>query len=316
MADETTQDELLAKGKSLLRAGKYEKAQVVFLQAIDIDELSPDAHDGVATALYMQGELDLAAEHFERVTRLDPRRGSAWINLGAVYNRLTNYSKAAEVLRRAVQVERTSSAAFYNLGSAYRHLKQWAMAVPAYREAIRLEPDQPDSYVNLGQVYLEMKNIPQATLQFKKALDLRPESKRARKGLDECEAVMNSLESKASPFGRLVDKEMLKQGQDADVVSQKRLSEEERMKDRSTLEHICAQLDVQGLSLVELIDGPLHNAVTMLAKGITLTDRRERDAALTEASELIAEVRKEFAPRVNRIRVTMKTVRDHEETMR
>jgi len=316
MAHNQSVEQLIPEAKRLRRERKFAAAIEVFEQALQIDELEPDIHDGLATAWYLQGDLERAAEHFERVTRLDPRRGPAWINLGAVYNRLQQYTRAAEVLRRAVQVERTSAAAFYNLGSAYRHLRQWAMAVPAYREAIRLEPDQPDAYVNLGQVYLEMKNIPQATLQFKKALELKPDSARARNGLGQCEAVMESLSSAASPFGRLVNNEMLRQGQDAAVVSQKRLSPEERSRDRGTVERICGELVVSSQDLQELIDNELNPIVMALARGITLTDVRERNSAIMAAASDLADARKQFAPRVLAVRRAMRQARDHEGTMR
>ncbi|MCY2963002.1 MAG: tetratricopeptide repeat protein [Planctomycetota bacterium] len=316
MADEQTVDEILPGARKLLRDGQFPAALAEFERALAVDELEPDVHDGLATAHYLQGNLELAAKHFERVTRLDPRRGSAWINLGAVYNRLLNHTKAVEVLRRAVQVERTSAAAFYNLGSAYRHLKQWALAVPAYREAIRLEPDQPDAYVNLGLVYLEMKNIPQATVQFKKALELRPDSARAKKGLAQCDAVMGSLKSKESPFGRLVNSEMLKQGQDADEVSQRKLTGEERGRDRHELAQICEVLEQNGTDVERCLNERLITSLAQLARGLALSSKRERDVAVSAAMEEFIEARQQFAPRVVAMRRTMKHVRDHEGALK
>jgi predicted Zn-dependent protease len=278
-----------------------------------LDDLDPDVHDGLATAQYLLGNLDLAAEHFERVTRLDPRRGTAWINLGAIYNRLQEHGKAVEVLRRAVQVERTSGAAFFNLGSAYRNLRQWALAIPAYREAIRLEPKEADAYVHLGMVYLEQKNLPQATAQFKKALELRPGSKRAQQGLARCESANREVVSKESPFGRLVNSEMLRHGQEAQVVSQRRLSDAERLRDRQPLVRLCEQLTTQGGDLLQLVEDPLSTALVNLAKGLTLSDRRERDAALSDSLDELVVARQDFAPRVLALRRTMQQLRDHEE---
>jgi Tfp pilus assembly protein PilF len=313
MASEETVEQLLPQARQLLRGGDARRALQVFQRARQIDDLDPDVHDGLATTHYLLGDLKLAAEHFERVTRLEPRRGTAWINLGAIYNRLENYQKAVEVLRRAVQVERTSGAAFFNLGSAYRHLRQWALAIPAYREAIRLEPKEADAYVHLGLVYLEQKNIPQATVQFKKALELRPESKRAQQGLRTCESAQQDVVTKENPFGRLVNREMLRHGQDAEVVSQRRLTSSERQNDRQQLDQLCSQLASQGTDLLQLLDEPLSEALVNLAKGLTLVDRRERDAALSNSVDQLKAAREQFAPRVLALRRTMKQVREHEE---
>ncbi|MFN6103506.1 MAG: tetratricopeptide repeat protein [Planctomycetaceae bacterium] len=310
---EQTVEQFLLHARRLQREGDLSGALRAYQQAQRVDDLDPDVHDGLGTANYLLGNLDLAAEHFERVTRLDPRRGTAWINLGAIYNRLREHGKAVEVLRRAVQVERNSGAAFFTLGSAYRNLRQWALAIPAYREAIRLEPKEADAYVQLGMVYLEQKNIPQATAQFKKALDLRPESKRAKEGLVRCEAANREVISSDSPFGRLVSSEMLRHGQEAQVVSQRRLTDAERLRDRQALVRLCGQLATQGGDLLQLVEAPLATALVNLAKGLTLADRRERDAALSNSLDELVVGRQEFAPRVLALRRTMQQLRDHEE---
>ncbi|RPI79158.1 MAG: tetratricopeptide repeat protein [Planctomycetaceae bacterium] len=316
MSDEETLEQIVSEARQLLRKGQFRDALEKLEPARAFGDLEPDLHDALATSHYMLGNLDVAAEHFERVTRLDPRRGSAWTNLGAVYNRLGNYARAAEVLRRAVQVDRHSSAAYYNLGSAYRHLKQWAMAVPAYREAIRLEPDQPDAYVNLGQVYFEIKNFPQATVQFKKALELRPDSARARKGISQCDAATNALQSKSSPFGRLVDAEQLKHGQEADELSHRRLSESERIRDRQQIQQLCATLEGDAAEVLNSLNDRIANALFLLTKGLALASKRERDAAALQALEQLAEARREYAPRLLKLRRSMKQFRDHEGSVR
>lgn len=310
---EQTVEQLLIQARRLQRDGDLSGALRVYQQAEQLDDLDPDVHDGLATAHYLLGNLESSAGHFERVTRLDPRRGTAWINLGAIYNRLREHGKAVEVLRRAVQVERNSGAAFFNLGSAYRNLRQWALAIPAYREAIRLEPKEADAYVHLGMVYFEQKNIPQAMAQFKKALELRPNSKRAQEGLARCESANREVVTKESPFGRLVNSEMLRQGQEAQVVSQRRLTEVERSRDRQTLVRLCGHLGAQGGDLLQLLEDPLATALVNLAKGLTLADQRERDAALSDSLDALVLARQDFAPRVLALRRTMQQLRDHEE---
>src|SRR5438445_7786613 len=156
MTNSLSFEDLCQAGHEHLKAGRPHEALAAFEEARQINDLDPEVHDGLATAHFMLQDYEPAVRHFDRVTRLDPRRGSSWINLGAVYNRMGNYHRAAEILRRAVQIEKKSSVGYYNLGFAYKHLRQWAMAVPAYREAIRLEPRMADAYLNLANVYCEM----------------------------------------------------------------------------------------------------------------------------------------------------------------
>src|SRR5690348_13678869 len=146
MTNSLSFEDLCQAGREHLKAGRLSEALACLEEARQMNDLDADVHEGLATARFLLKDDAAAAKHFERVTRLDPRRGAAWINLGAVYNRMSEYQKAADVLRRAVQIEKKSAIAFYNLGFAYKELKQWNMAVPAYREAIRLDPRMADAY--------------------------------------------------------------------------------------------------------------------------------------------------------------------------
>src|SRR5258708_1249364 len=205
MTNSVSFEDLCQTGRDNLKAGRLQEALTAFEEARQINDLDPDVHEGLATAHFMLQAYEPAARHFERVTRLDPRRGASWINLGAVYNRMGIYQKAAEVLRRAVQIEKKSSVGFYNLGIAYKQLKQWTLAIPAYREAIRLEPRMADAYLNLGNVYSQMKNFGQAVAHFRKALEIEPGLERALRGLEKAEAALAAARPAPNPFARLVN---------------------------------------------------------------------------------------------------------------
>ena len=77
-------EDLCQTGRENLRAGRIPEAVAAFEEARQINDLDADVHEGLATAHFMQNAYEPAVMHFERVTRLDPRRGASWINLGAV----------------------------------------------------------------------------------------------------------------------------------------------------------------------------------------------------------------------------------------
>lgn len=312
MGDAPTVEELCDRAKSCLRKGDTSLALAAYEEARRLNDLDPEVHEGLAHVHCRAGEYDAAIKHFEIVTRLDPRRGSAWINLGAVYNRLKNHLKAAEILRRAVQIDRKSSIGFYNLGIAYKQLKQGAMAIPAYREAIRLDPKMADAYLNLGNVYLEMGNLSQAAAQFKKALELDPSLERAKRGLEKSDARVAAAKEKDStnPFGRLVKTEEI---HDASTMSDRVLSEEDRIADRQAL---CTLLEQTGASLDELatcLKEQLDPAVRTLNRLLTHQKSMHGETmSKTEALELFQEVRAALEPRLQDFRGRISHLRDHE----
>src|SRR5260370_1363901 len=86
------------------------------MRALSMKPDSPDVHYGLATVCFLVNDLPSAAYHFKEVTRLDPLRAGAHINLGAVYNRLDQVDEAIQVLRRGIQLDTHRAEGYYNLG--------------------------------------------------------------------------------------------------------------------------------------------------------------------------------------------------------
>lgn len=306
-------EELCTTGRGHLKAGRLDEARSAFEEARQINDLDADVHEGLATVNFLRQNYEAAVLHFERVTRLDPRRGSAWINLGAVYNRMGNHQKAAEVLRRAVQIEKKSGVAYYNLGIAYKHLKQWAMAVPAYREAIRLEPRMADAYLNLANVYVRLNNFAQAVTNYKKALDLEPRLERAQRGLERAEAELNATKKKTTPFGRLVNPNANPASSGAPSIPSRELSDDERQADRHSLFDLMNQVESDLGELLEALSDQLDPAVRTLNKMLT-QPQSPHGASITKAEALdnFTEARAQYVPRLAQLQATLRRLRDHE----
>src|ERR1700756_2532915 len=154
MASESIES-LCHKARQAVAQGNYEQARQIYLQALGLRSDAPDVHYGLATVCFLLNDLPSAAYHFKEVTRLDPLRAGAYINLGAVYNRLNMLDEAVKVLRRGIQLDHNRSEGYYNLGLVYRRLGQLDLAIQAYREATRINPRMADAHYNLGNLYLE-----------------------------------------------------------------------------------------------------------------------------------------------------------------
>ena len=181
-------DSLCAKARQAVAQGEPEQARQVYLQALGVKADSPDVHYGLATVCFLLGDLGNAAYHFKEVTRLDPMRAGAHINLGAVYNRLDQVDEAIHVLRRGIQLDSHRAEGYYNLGLAYRRKNQMDLAVQAYQEAVRLNPRMADAHLNLGNAYLDKGQFGLSLSHYETALQLRPNWDKAQNGLDQAEA--------------------------------------------------------------------------------------------------------------------------------
>jgi tetratricopeptide (TPR) repeat protein len=188
-------DVLRQKAQEAITRGQYQEARQIYQQALGYRSDNPDVHYGIATACFLVGDQHSAVYHFKEVIRLDPLRAGAYINLGAVYNRLGQLEEALATLRRGIQLDATRSEGYYNLGLVYRQLGQLEMAINAYREAVRLNPRMHDAHYNLGNIFFEKGQMALAIAHYKSALDIRPSWEKAGNALAHAQAEQASKET-------------------------------------------------------------------------------------------------------------------------
>ena len=175
-------ERLCLKARQAIEARDWEKAKQAYLMALGLRSDAPDIHMGLATVYFQLRELTSAAHHFREVTRLDPLRAGAYINLGAVLNLLQELDDAISALRRGIQLDPQRVEGYYNLGLVYRRKGQLDLAIQAYREAVRLNPRMADAYLNLGNLYVEKGQFRAAIQNYDEALKLRPNWEKALEG--------------------------------------------------------------------------------------------------------------------------------------
>src|SRR6516225_1562825 len=139
-------ESLCQRARQAIAQGQIEQARQLYLQALGLRSDAPDIHYGLATVCFQLKDLPGAAYHFKEVTRLDPQRAGAYINLGAIYNLLDQPDDALPALRRAIQLDSHRAEGYYNLGLVYRRKGQVDLAIQAYREAIRVDPRMADAH--------------------------------------------------------------------------------------------------------------------------------------------------------------------------
>lgn len=184
-------ERLCLKAKQAIANRDWEKAKQAYLMALGLRSDAPDIHMGLATVYFQLRELTSAAHHFREVTRLDPLRAGAYINLGAVLNLLQESDEAISALRRGIQLDPQRVEGYYNLGLVYRRRGQFDLSIQAYREALRLNPRMADAQLNLANLYVEKQQYRQAIQNYDEALKLRPNWDKAEEGRAHAQALLS-----------------------------------------------------------------------------------------------------------------------------
>ncbi len=183
-------EKLCQRAQLAIAERDWDKAKQSYLMALGLRSDLPDVHYGLATVYFQLRELTSAAHHFREVTRLDPQRPGAFINLGAVLNLMQHYDEALIVLRRGIQLDGQRTEGYYNLGLVYKRKGQIDLAVTAYKEALRINPKLGDAHLNLANLYMERQQSRLALQHYEQALKLRPGWEKATDGIDQAKAAI------------------------------------------------------------------------------------------------------------------------------
>ncbi len=189
-----TVESLCQKARQAVAQGDHDQARKLYLQGLALKADVPDVHYGLATVCFLENDLPNAAHHFREVTRLDPLRAGAFINLGAVYNLLERIDEAITALQRGIQLDTHRGEGYYNLGLAYKKKGQPHLALQAYREAVHVNPKMGDAHLNLANLYVDMQEYGLALAHYKHALETRPGWEKALHGLAAAETALRDAE--------------------------------------------------------------------------------------------------------------------------
>ncbi|HLJ92851.1 MAG TPA: tetratricopeptide repeat protein [Gemmataceae bacterium] len=277
MANETIES-LCQKARQAVAQGDNDQARQIYVQALALKADAPDVHYGLATVCFLVNDLQSAAHHFREVTRLDPLRAGAHINLGAVYNRLDKVDEAIQVLRRGIQLDTRRAEGYYNLGLAYRRKRQLDLAIQAYHEATRLNPRMADAHLNLANAYLDKGQYHLAVSHYHQALELRPNWEKAENGLAQAEAAMASARRPATPVSSAAGDTVSDRGNQA-VSTATAILDPERTIDPnlhgaqlSYLHHATIESENQGRNFVAVLEKELEPALKELSSCLFYPD--------------------------------------------
>ncbi len=99
------------------------------------------------------GRLDEAERDFRQVLAADPQAGPAYANLGVVYMRRKQWTKALETLRRAEHLMPQVPGIRLNIGLAYYRQNEFLKAIPPFESVVHDQPEALQPRHLLGLCY-------------------------------------------------------------------------------------------------------------------------------------------------------------------
>ena len=181
MAEDYVGSALLSDAYEATGQRHLDEALVHFKNAIRINPNDAISHLNLGADMHEHGQLREAIEQYETVLELtrDPHLVTkSYIDLGAAYQQLGDYTAAEQYYREAKKLEPDNQVIFLDLGklAMLRRVQELAAAAAAHPAA--------GAYLQLGQLQQVAGLIDEARQSYETAMKLNPKMAEARKALD------------------------------------------------------------------------------------------------------------------------------------
>lgn len=151
-------------GLGYIGRGNRDQARRSLLRALEIDDRSPAAHNGMALLYQLEQDPERAEDHFLAALRYDRDFTQARNNYGVFLASQERYQEAYEQFQIAAGDVNYAlrPRVFLSLGLMAERLGKGEEAREAWERAIALQPDLGAAYLELAEYYLAAQDYPQA----------------------------------------------------------------------------------------------------------------------------------------------------------
>ena len=103
-----------------------------------------------------QGDLATAIAKYQAILKIAPKLDLAYNNLGALYFRQHNYSRAAEVLQQGLKVNPNMPSASALLGISFFETADYVRARPLLENVVKAHPNDPTAQMYLAKDLMKL----------------------------------------------------------------------------------------------------------------------------------------------------------------
>lgn len=171
---ELNPDQPLLKYKTgclFLEKGLFSEARKEFEDILKKDKENANAYEGMGRVCFAKGDLEGAAENFNRAVKIDPGLWRARALLGIVYDKKKDFAAALREYESALKLYPESAVVYNNMGMSLYLSGKYELSSRAFISAIKLQPENRKLYNNLGLSLCKLGRHREAVEAFKRGAD-------------------------------------------------------------------------------------------------------------------------------------------------
>lgn len=158
-----------------LKKNNFPKMATIYRQMVLTGHDTPAARLGLATALWLKGDLDDSLRAFSWAKTIDPKSPSVHMGMGLVMMDLGANDQAEQEMSPLLSIPKLHAAALNNLGSISRANSNYTQASEQFSEALANSPHLASAQYNLATTQMDLQNFKQAAHDYRKLSENLPE---------------------------------------------------------------------------------------------------------------------------------------------
>jgi Flp pilus assembly protein TadD len=168
----------LLLGSVLMENGQREESIAQLTEAVRLRPRSAEAQNALGEAYNKFDDPKSARAPFEKAVAIDPKFGTARMNLGSVLIQTGDLAAAAAQLDQAIAlIDDKQDAAYARYLRAKIHTErgETERAIAVLKKAVELQPDFAEAWSDLGDAYKKLQDDAHALAAFERAVKIRPD---------------------------------------------------------------------------------------------------------------------------------------------
>jgi tetratricopeptide (TPR) repeat protein len=174
MHDTIRSQELIRKGISLGRLGRYEEAIACFDKALEINPNFAMAWSEKGVCLNNLAKHDQAIECYNKSLEINPNELKPWFCKGVSLAILGKKEQAIACFDKALEINPNYAMAWSEKGLSLRYLDRKKEAIECYNKALEINPNYAKVWSDKGAILADLGKYEEAIECFDKALEEKP----------------------------------------------------------------------------------------------------------------------------------------------
>jgi tetratricopeptide (TPR) repeat protein len=150
--------DIIKKGKRAIEEKKFQEAESLFIRAIEHDQKSVDAYEGLGDVYSGQQQIEEAKETYLYAKKLDPQNVSVLVKLASLAEEDEAWVKAIQYYEEAVLIEDTNAVFFATLAELFLKTNQKESSYEAISQAVELHPKHLPYLDSLVEISIMMQD--------------------------------------------------------------------------------------------------------------------------------------------------------------